>query len=184
LPQVRIHLAPTEDWESLYAQRVRWQRGELEALAVHSDMFGNPKRIWQKGLPRRLQRDHTMAFMRLVWMFLLPLFPFLGYSPAVVVQAMAMIYGMYLLADAAQLAAAWSICTPSERRMLRGSALYLPLLPVYRTVVYFFRMSGNLKTLTEPPQWTAATGWADKVRIPGQGRISGWVRTFVEYWAG
>ncbi len=184
LPQVRIHLAPTEDWESLYAQRVRWQRGELEAMAVHSDMFGNSKRIWQKGLPRRLQRDHTMAFMRLVWIFLLPLFPFLGYSPAVVAQAMAMIYGLYIVADGVQLAVAWNICTPSERRMLRESALYLPLLPLYRTVVYFFRMSGNLKTLTEPPRWTAATGWAEKMRVPGQGKISGWWRTLVAYWAG
>ena len=184
LPQVRIHLAPTESWESLYAQRVRWQRGELEALAVHSDMLGNSKRIWRKGLPRRLQRDHTMGFMRLVWMFFLPLFPFLGYSPAVVAQAMAMIYGLYVLADAVQLAAAWNICTPSERRTLRESALYLPLLPLYRTVVYFFRMSGNLKTLNEPPRWTAATGWAGKMRVPGQGKIFGWWRTFVTHWAG
>jgi poly-beta-1,6-N-acetyl-D-glucosamine synthase len=184
LPQVRIHLAPTESWKSLYAQRVRWQRGELEALAVHSDMLGDPKRIWKKGLPRRLQRDHTMAFMRLVWIFLLPLFPLLGYSPTVVVQAMAMIYAMYVAADAVQIAAAWNICTPSERRMLRGAALYLPLLPVYRTVVYFFRMSGNLKTLTEPPQWTATTGWADNLRIPDRGKMTGWMRTLAAYWAG
>jgi hypothetical protein len=147
-------------------------------------MLGNSKRIWRKGLPRRLQRDHTMAFMRLVWMFLLPLFPFLGYNPAVVAQAMAMIYGLYIVADGVQLAAAWNICTPSERRMLRESALYLPLLPLYRTVVYFFRMSGNLKTLTEPPRWTAASGWTEKMRVPGQGKFFGWWRTFVHYWAG
>jgi putative glycosyltransferase (exosortase G-associated) len=184
LPQMRIHLAPTMEWKSLYAQRVRWQRGELEAMAVHSDMFGDRKRIWQKGLPRRLQRDHTMAFMRLVWMFLLPLFVFLGYSLATVVQASALIYGMYVAADAVQLAAAWNICAPSERRLLRESAVYLPLLPMYRSVVYFFRMSGNLKTLTEPPQWTAAAGWVDPMELLGQKRFSGWLRTFVEHWAG
>jgi putative glycosyltransferase (exosortase G-associated) len=183
LPQVRIHLAPTENWRSLYAQRIRWQRGELEALAVHYDMFGQPKRIWQTGLPRRLQRDHTMAFMRLIWIFLLPLFPLLGYSPAVVAQALAMIYGLYVLADAVQLAAAWNICAPSERRRLRESALYLPLLPLYRTVVYFFRMSGNLKTLTEPPLWTASTEWADSLRVPGQRKITGWLRRLALLWA-
>jgi len=184
LPQVRIHLAPTETWKALYAQRVRWQRGELEALAVHYDMFGSKKRIWQRGLPRRLQRDHTMAFLRLVWIFLLPLFPLLGYNVAMVVQAMALIYGMYLLADAMQIAAAWSICAPSERRILRESVVYLPLLPFYRMVVYFFRMSGNLKTLTEPPRWTASVGWMDTLRMPGQGKITGWWRTFVAFWAG
>jgi biofilm PGA synthesis N-glycosyltransferase PgaC len=184
LPQVRIHLAPTESWRALFAQRVRWQRGELEALAVHYDMFGSRRRIWQTGLPRRLQRDHTMGFLRLVWVFLLPMFPLLGYSPVLVAQAMALIYGLYILADAAQIAAAWSICAPSERRILRKSLVFLPLLPLYRMVVYFFRMSGNLKTLTEPPRWTASAGWMDKLRMPGGGKVAGWLRNFAEFWAG
>ncbi|MBN1438603.1 MAG: glycosyltransferase [Anaerolineales bacterium] len=184
LPQVRIHLAPTESWKALYSQRVRWQRGELEALAVHYDMLGSRKRLWRIGLPRRLQRDHTMAFLRLVWAFLLPMFPLLGYSVAMVAQAMALIYGMYILADGVQIAAAWSICAPSERRILRQSIVYLPLLPLYRMAVYFFRMSGNLKTLTEPPRWTASAGWIDKLRLPGGGKFAGWLRTLTEFWAG
>jgi hypothetical protein len=163
---------------------VRWQRGELEALAVHYDMLGNRKRIWRRGLPRRLQRDHTMAFLRLVWVFLLPMFPLLGYDPAMLIQAMALIYGIYLLADAAQIAAAWSICAPSERRILRESAIYLPVLPFYRMVIYFFRMSGNLKTLTEPPRWTASAEWMDKLRMPGGGKLAGWMENLMEIWAG
>jgi hypothetical protein len=120
----------------------------------------------------------------LVWVFLLPMFPLLGYSTAMVVQAMALIYGLYLLADAAQIAAAWSICAPSERRILRKSLVFLPILPLYRMVVYFFRMSGNLKTLTEPPRWTASAGWLDKLQMPGGGKANGWLRNFVEFWAG
>jgi biofilm PGA synthesis N-glycosyltransferase PgaC len=184
LPQVRLHLAPTESWQELYSQRVRWQRGELEALAVHMDMLGQKKPLWRTGIPRRLQRDHTMGFLRLVWVFLLPLFPFLGYSPALIAQAVALMYAMYVLADGLQLAAAWTICAPSERRLLRESALYLPFLPVYRMVVYFFRMSGNLKTLTEPPRWTAPTGLGILPWLPGKGRFTGWLRKFVEGWAG
>jgi poly-beta-1,6-N-acetyl-D-glucosamine synthase len=184
LPQVRIHLAPTESWKSLYSQRVRWQRGELEALAVHMDMLGQKKRIWRRGLPRRLQRDHTMAFLRLVWAFLLPLFPFLGYSVATVAQAMALVYILYMLSDGVQLAAAWSICAPSERRLLRESALYLPLLPMYRMVVYFFRMSGNLKTLSEPPQWNTSEKWLDSIGLHNQSAFAVWIRQVVYYWAG
>jgi hypothetical protein len=101
-----------------------------------------------------------------------------------VAQAMTLIYAMYVLADAVQIAAAWSICAPSERRILRQSLVYLPLLPLYRMVVYFFRMSGNLKTLTEPPRWTASAGWPDKLRLPGGGRLTGWWRNFMEFWAG
>jgi biofilm PGA synthesis N-glycosyltransferase PgaC len=183
LPQVRIHLAPTESWRALYAQRVRWQRGELEALAVHYDMLGSKKRIWQRGLPRRLQRDHTMAFLRLIWVFLLPMFPLLGYSVATVAQALALIYAMYVLTDAVQISAAWSICAPSERRILRESLIYLPLLPLYRMVVYFFRMSGNLKTLTEPPRWTESTAWIDSLPFR-DGKLTGWLKTFLAFWSG
>ncbi len=184
LPQARLHLAPTESWQALYAQRVRWQRGELEAMAVHMDMLGAQKRLWRTGIPRRLQRDHTMGFLRLVWVFLLPMFPFLGYSPALVAQAMGLMYAVYVAADALQLAAAWTVCAPSERRLLRESALYLPFLPLYRMVVYFFRMSGNLKTLTEPPQWTAPAGLGAAKWLAGKGRLTGWLRKFAEGWEG
>lgn len=184
LPQVRLHLAPTESWATLYSQRVRWQRGELEALAVHMDMLGKQKRLWRTGIPWRLQRDHTMGFLRLVWVFLLPMFPFLGYSPMLIAQAMALMYAVYVLADGLQLAAAWNICAPSERRLLRESALYLPFLPIYRMVVYFFRMSGNLKTLTESPHWTTKAGLGANNWLPGTGRLTGWLRKFVEEWAG
>jgi putative glycosyltransferase (exosortase G-associated) len=184
LPQVRLHLAPTETWHSLYSQRVRWQRGELEALAVHMDMLGHKRRLWRTGIPRRLQRDHTMGFLRLVWMFLLPLFPFLGYDPALVVQAIALMYAIYVAADGLQLAAAWNVCAPSEKRLLRESALYLPFLPLYRMVVYFFRMSGNLKTLTEPPTWTAASGQNGKRLSDISGRISEGMERLVGDWTG
>jgi poly-beta-1,6-N-acetyl-D-glucosamine synthase len=131
-----------------------------------------------------LQRDHTMAFLRLVWAFLLPLFPFLGYSSATILQAMLLVYALYFAADIIQIAAAWSICAPSERFLLRDSARYLPFMPLYRMAIFFFRMSGSLKTLTEPPRWTSTDGWMRSFRLPGQNIFSVWVRRIVEYWAG
>jgi len=74
LPQVRVHLAPTISWRALYAQRVRWQRGELEVLAVHTDLVTQVSRSRGSNMLIRLWRDHTLAMMRLVWLLLLPLF--------------------------------------------------------------------------------------------------------------
>src|SRR6185503_17595441 len=158
LPQVRVHVAPTISWRALYAQRVRWQRGELEVMAVHKDMVMHPSRFWKSSLPVRLWRDHTLAMMRLVWLLLLPLFPLLGYSPVLVAQALGLMAVVYFITDCVQLLAAYPICAPSEKKMLRSNWTVLPLVQFYRQAIYLFRLSGILKTLTDPPRWTVSTG--------------------------
>jgi cellulose synthase/poly-beta-1,6-N-acetylglucosamine synthase-like glycosyltransferase len=183
LPQARVHLAPTTSWVSLFSQRVRWQRGELEALAVNGDLLGHGSRFWRWSMPRRLQNDHALALLRLVWVFLMPLFPILGYSPAVIAAAMAMMYALYVGADALQMLVAWPICAPSERNMMRGYALYLPFLPLYRMVTYMFRLSGILKTLTDSPQWTLSHEWVERLKVPGTRRLVGWMGGLVEVWS-
>ncbi|MGH2606583.1 MAG: glycosyltransferase family 2 protein, partial [Anaerolineales bacterium] len=183
LPQVRVHLAPTISWHTLFSQRVRWQRGELEVLAVHADMLGRGNRFWRHSMPRRLQNDHALALLRLVWGFLLPLFPFLGYSAAIVTQAAALMYAIYIATDTVLLLVAWPICAPAERRLLRVSALYLPGLPLYRMIVYFFRLSGILRTLSERPQWTTPADWAERVRLPGSRHLKTWLDSLLKDWA-
>lgn len=183
LPQVRVHLAPTISWHTLFSQRVRWQRGELEVLAVHADMLGRGNRFWRYSMPRRLQNDHALALLRLVWGFLLPLFPFLGYSMALITQAAALMYAVYMATDALLLLVAWPICAPAERRLLRVSALYLPWLPLYRMIVYLFRLSGILRTLSERPQWTTPADWVERVRIPGSSHLKSWLGSVLKTWA-
>ncbi len=183
LPQVRVHLAPTISWKALYSQRVRWQRGELEVVAVHADRLGKGGRFWSRSLPRRLQSDHALAVMRLVWGFLLPLFPLLGYPPALIAQATGLMYALYVATDALEMFVAWPVCAPSERRLLRQSAMYLPFLPLYRMVVYFFRLSGILKTLSEDPQWNASADWLERMRLSGARRVGNWFNSLIRVWA-
>lgn len=183
LPQVRVHLAPTIRWHELFSQRVRWQRGELEVLSLHADKLGDPGRFWRWSLPRRLQNDHALALLRLMWAFLLPLFPTLGYPAGLVVQAAGLMYALYLATDAVQIAVAWVVCGAAERRLVRKSAVFLPLLPFYRMAVYFFRMSGILRTLSEQPRWKTSVGWVEWLNRPALGRLQTWWRRFVAAWA-
>jgi putative glycosyltransferase (exosortase G-associated) len=180
LPQARVHLAPVIRWRALFSQRVRWQRGELEVVAVNVDMLGSPGRLWRWSLPRRMQNDHALALLRLIWAFLLPLFPLLGYPPSLIAQASLMMYLIYVCTDGLQMVVAWPICARSERRLLRESALYLPLLPLYRMIVFFFRMSGILRTLSEKPQWTTSDEWLSRVRIPGTTKLKDLLNELVE----
>jgi cellulose synthase/poly-beta-1,6-N-acetylglucosamine synthase-like glycosyltransferase len=183
LPQVRVHLAPTVHWTALFAQRVRWQRGELEVLAVNADLIGRGSHFWRWSMPRRLQDDHALALLRLVWAFLLPLFPILGYPPTMIAQAMVIMYALYVLADAIQMGVAYPICARSERNLLREAVPYLPFLPVYRTATYVFRLSGILATLSEQAQWTIKLDWADRVNLPGSRRLTGWLHSLVDLWS-
>ena len=183
LPQMRVHLAPVIEYKSLYAQRVRWQRGELETLAVHSDMLGMPGRFWRFTLPRRLQDDHTLALLRMIWSLLLPLFPLLGYDPLVLIIAVLLMYLLYFLTDILLVSVTWPICGSSEKRLIRESIIYLPLLPIYRLLVYYFRMSGILLTLNEKPRWTISSRWPNMQFPDFANRLKGFLGMFIEVWA-
>jgi hypothetical protein len=101
----------------------------------------------------------------------------------VIAQAAALMYTLYVVTDALQMAVAWPVCARSERRLLRKSALYLPLLALYRTIVYFFRMSGILKVLSEEPRWTTQGDWLKNIRLQGLNRTAAWLGGLVDIWA-
>lgn len=183
LPQVRVHLAPSIEWLELRGQRLRWQRGQLEVMAVNNDHLGKGDRFWRHSLPARLRKDHSLALLRLVWGFLLPLFPLLGYEPGLVLQAMALMYALYVVSDSIQLLAALPISAASERRLLRVSALYLPLLPLYRMVVYFFRLEGILATLSKDPTWNLRDDWLSRIEWQLPRTVSGMLHSSLEVWA-
>lgn len=184
LPQVRVHIAPTIRWQDLYSQRVRWQRGELEVVAVNVDQLGRGRKFWRRSLPWRLLRDHALSILRMVWTFLIPLFPFLGYPVSTVVRALSLMYALYIGLDGLQLMVAHPICVPSERRKLREAALILPVLPLYRMVVYFFRLSGIMRSMSEEPSWTASAEWVERIQFPwmkpAAKKLEGWAEIWAE----
>ena len=182
LPQVRIHLAPCVSWRDLYSQRVRWQRGELEVVAVNSDKLGKGSRFWRRGLPNRLLKDHTLSLLKMVWIFLLPIFPLIGYAPSIVVRALGLMYVLYIGLDGIQTLVALPVCAKSERMKLREAAFIMPILPLYRMAVYFFRLSGILDSLSEEPTWTATTEWVDRIQLPWMKPLVRWAGSVVKVW--
>jgi putative glycosyltransferase (exosortase G-associated) len=184
LPQVRVHIAPTIDLFALYAQRLRWQRGQIEVMAVNTDLLGGKNRFWAWTMPRRLQNDHALALLRLVWGFILPLFPLLGYDPVLLGQATILMFMMYIITDFILLAAAWPSCAESERRMLRIFLVWIPVVPFYRVMVYFFRLSGILKSLSDDPAWTVKSTWSiDFSRVAKKSKVPEWIGNFVSAWS-
>lgn len=182
----RVHLEPVIDWDGLYAQRLRWARGQLEVLGLHEDAIGNAKLggFGSFAVPKMLVFDHTLAFPRLVWMPLILCFPLFGYSWRLVGIALATMYLFYLAMELIDSVIAYGISDRHTRSRIESSEWAVLGLPLYRFVVFHFRFSGFLATLTERQQWTVsgpletAKGDARTLRLRSVEVLAGMLGTF------
>lgn len=152
----KAYLEPVVDWDGLYAQRVRWARGQIEVCGLNRDVVGSrgAGRLGRRALPKMLLLDHTMAFPRLVWAPLLLFFPALGYSWKTLAVTLVALYAFYLTVEIVNTLAVFAAADEHTRGRIEQSAWALVGLPLYRFVVFYFRFSGFLVTLTEKQQWT------------------------------
>jgi len=144
---------PIPSIRALYAQRTRWQRGQIEAIAAHPNLAR--RGLFYRGFSpvRTLVTDHTLAFPRVAWTFVMPALAFFGYSWMTVVLAMIVLYAGYIVIEAATWwTNALMVVPPARERMLRGWWV-IPLMPAYRYFVFWLRFAGVLTVLTEPHQW-------------------------------
>ncbi len=152
----RIHLEPVIDWDALYAQRVRWARGQIEVVSMHEDLVGSDEAgsFSRFGIPKMMLFDHTLAFPRLIWMPLIACFPLIGYSWRLLAIALIAIYAFYLIIEAINSLVAYTISDRQTRARIEHSEWAILVLPIYRFIVFHFRFSGFLMALTEKQQWT------------------------------
>jgi hypothetical protein len=62
-------------------------------------------------------------------------------------------FALYVVLDFAQSTAAYFIVDSDTKRNIEGTFHYNFILPFYRLLIFYFRMSGYLIVLKEPPQW-------------------------------
>ncbi|MBI5231147.1 MAG: glycosyltransferase [Coriobacteriales bacterium] len=155
IPRARVLLEPTTDWDSLYAQRVRWARGQLEVCALSSDeKRKDGKKSGGNTLAKTLLYDHTLAFPRLVWAPLMLFFPLLGYSPKLLMIVFAAMYAFYVIIETINVFAVFQIAEEDTKARIERCGWAVLALPAYRFVVFYFRFAGFLIALREEQQWT------------------------------
>ena len=156
VPSAVCYAEPVPSLAALYAQRVRWQRGEIEVIAAHPQLVR--RGLFHRGFSpaRTLISDHTLAFPRAGWTFLTPALVLFGYSPQAILLAVALLYGAYVVIEAATWTTSALLVVPPSSGRLRRGWWVIPLMPAYRYLTFWMRFSGTLTVLTEPQQWNAA----------------------------
>jgi cellulose synthase/poly-beta-1,6-N-acetylglucosamine synthase-like glycosyltransferase len=166
LPQMRVHLAPVLKWSTLYAQRTRWRRGELEVSAVHliNRHHQAAKRLfWKVLLPLRLQGDHTLSLPRIMWMFLIFMLPLFGYAWSLVLEAAGLLFVFYSLVNVLRILVAYLFSSPPEKVFIRRYLGHVCLLPLYNMFLFWTHVSADIRTLTEEATWTVHNPFLKKL---------------------
>lgn len=147
------YVEPIESAARLYSQRVRWQRGEIEVVATHSKKIPGAWKALFNFTSRVLISDHTLAFSRLSWTFLIPFLYFLGYSISLVLVSFLGLFVCYLLLDGSYFLVAYKSVDKDFRKELKKIWWIVFFLPVYRYFSYWFRLSGIILGVTEKKSW-------------------------------
>lgn len=151
------YVHPIESIGALYAQRVRWQRGQLEVSARYPRLLKRPMWKFSGFNPGRvLVIDHTLAFPRLVWTFLIPVLALFGYSLSLIFMSGILTYAFYLSVDLLWVMVALYYANQIARQRLAYTWWVIPILPLYRIVVFWFRLSGFLHAVAETGTWRVA----------------------------
>jgi biofilm PGA synthesis N-glycosyltransferase PgaC len=88
-----------------------------------------------------------------VWTLFMPILILFGYPLSFLVMAFGVIYLFYLGIDLLWLLVAWLDADEYARGRLTDHLWMILVMPLYRMIVFWFRMSGFLHAMAEPGSW-------------------------------
>lgn len=147
------YVEPIENLSRLYSQRLRWQRGEMEVASIYYDRIPGALGALFDFVGRILLSDHTLAFSRLAWTFLLPFLFLLGYPLPTIVIALIGMFFCYIILESCNFYIAYKGSAPEYQKELQKIWWIVLFMPLYRFLVYWFRLAGIIAVLTEDKSW-------------------------------
>lgn len=146
---------PISSFSELYTQRQRWQRGELEVMNKYLSQSLSLKKLSSNFQIRRLIVDHTVTFLKIIWLFAIFILLGFGYSWQQLAFSYIIIYFLYLLLETLS-----SICVyiylsgfPKERKFYLKNIWIILLQPFYNLICSFIRCIGIINTSTTNTTW-------------------------------
>lgn len=158
---------PIEDLDTLYIQRQRWQRGQLEVVGNYMAERNHITGFFKDFLIRRMIIDHTFIFPKMIWLFASLILIQFGYSYRMILLSYGLIYLLYLFVSILN-----TICTllffhnfKEERKFYINNMWCLLSLPIYIFICSWFRLVGVLNSITSPAKWDTKKFKVEKNQI-------------------
>lgn len=152
---------PIESVNKFYTQRQRWQIGELEVSHMFlKNQLHNPIRgYFSDFVIRLLMTDHTFAFPRMIWYFVLIALGCINYNFHNVMVACVLIYALYVFSSFLYYLNIISFLRgyPSLRRYYARKLLYLFALPIFNLFAFFVRFAGIINSIKRKSSWKTLT---------------------------
>lgn len=155
-PEALFFVGPTSGLSHLYVQRQRWLRGELET--IHYFMNKNQlafHKCLNNYIVRRLIVDHTLLFLRIIWLSTFGVLLVLGFPTLLLMKSLFSLYVIYI-----------SICMltfldvqfllksfKEERKYYLSLFFVLLTLPLYYFICSFIQVIGIINAMTQPASW-------------------------------
>lgn len=151
---------PIENFDKLYTQRQRWQRGEIEVAHMFlKKNLSATKGFFSNFMVRLLMIDHTFAFPRMIWYFALICLVFLNYPMRLIFGSVIILYLLYILAAFLYFL---NICLYLEK--LRNIRKYyiskwyiIFILPLFNFIVFWIRLAGIINCIRGEGRWKTST---------------------------
>ena len=164
----RVHLCenalffvdPIDDFNKLYTQRQRWQRGEIEVVHMFflkelQSMKGSIKGF----MMRLILFDHTFAFPRMIWYFALICLTFLNYPMKLIVGSVIILYSLYVFSAFLYFIniSIYLIWFKAIRKYYMSKWYIMFLFPMYHFILFWIRLAGIINCITSISSWKTRT---------------------------
>ncbi len=160
---------PIESVNKFYTQRQRWQIGELEVShmflknRLHMPIVG----YFTDFVIRLLMTDHTFAFPRMIWYFVLIALGCMNYNFYNVGVACVLIYLLYVFSSFLYYLNIISFLRmfPDLRKYYARKLLYLVAMPLFNMFAFFVRFAGIINSIKRKSSWKTLTFTEEKQMV-------------------
>lgn len=160
---------PIESINKFYTQRQRWQIGELEVS--HMFLKDNLRRplsgYFSNFVIRLIMTDHTFAFPRMIWYFVLIALGCMNYSFYNVGVAVVLIYLLYVFSSFLYYLNIISFLKnfPDLRRYYARKLGYVAIMPLFNLFAFFVRFAGIINSIKRKSSWKTLTFTEEKKMV-------------------
>lgn len=150
---------PIENFNKLYTQRQRWQRGEIEVSHMFLIDKMKPHHFFTNYMVRLLMYDHTFAFPRAIWYFAIFYLIFQNYPLQLVLGSIFLLYSLYvMIAFLFYLAIRGYLKEYPDLKRYFSKQWYLSFLyPIYNLITFFIRFAGIINSIKTDMSWKTRT---------------------------